>query len=180
MGSVYFAVPRKMSFFMIFELPPSLEKKLNRASMKKTWISRFLSFFFMPLFYKSGLKINFDPENYFAILPKKRFNINWYGTVAGSAILGNSELAAGSYLFMLTKGNYRMICKQLDYKFLLPSNDDIMFKTTLDKDDLFKKIATGEKFNISMTIKAFRAKNKKAGKRIGSGIISFHVWPLGV
>ncbi|MGH1471660.1 MAG: hypothetical protein ACRBCS_10735 [Cellvibrionaceae bacterium] len=165
---------------MIFELPPGLEKKLNRASMKKPWINRLLSFFFMPLVHKSGLKINFDPNNYFALLPKKRFNINWYGTVAGSAILGNSELAAGSYLFMLTKGNYRMICKQLEYKFLLPSTEDIIFKTTIDEDDLNQKVATGEKFNISMTIKAFRAKNKLPGKRIGSGIISFHVWPLGI
>ncbi len=165
---------------MMFELPPSLEKKLNRISMKKPWINPLLSFFFMPLVHKSGLKINFDPNNYFALLPKKRFNINWYGTVAGSAILGNSELAAGSYLFMLTKGNYRMICKQLEYKFLLPSTDDIIFKTTIDEDDLTQKVASGEKFSISMTIKAFRAKNKKPGKRIGSGIISFHVWPLGI
>lgn len=148
--------------------------------MKHPFINRLLSFLFMPYIYKSGLKINFDPENYYAILPKRRINQNWYGTMGGGAILGNVELAAGSYLFMLTGGEYRMVCKDLDYRFLLPSIDGVMYRASLDLDELKQKVAAGGKFNISMDVKVFRVTNKtQQGKRVGGGVISFHVWPVG-
>ena len=165
---------------MTFLLTPKLEKYFNRLSMKSGFFNRLLSFFYMPFVFKSGLKINFVENDYYAILPKKRFNKNWYGTMAGGPILGNSELAAGSYLFMLSKGEYRMICTHLNYRFLLPSLDSVMYKAFVDLEELASKIKTGEKFNIDMTIKVFRLKNKdNAGRRIGSGSISFHVWPIG-
>ncbi len=165
---------------MAIELPPGLEKRLNKLSMKHPLLNKLLSMLFMPYVFKSGLKINFDPENYYAILPKKRINQNWYGTMGGGAILGNVELAAGSYLFMMTEGNYRMVCKALDYRFLLPSNDAVMYKATLDLDELKEKVDAGGKFNIDMDVKVFRTvKPRKAGKRIGGGIITFHVWPIG-
>lgn len=99
--------------------------------------------------------------------------------MAGGAILGNSELAAGSYLFMLSKGEYRMICTSLNYRFLLPSIDAIMYKAFVDLEELADKIKTGDKFNIEMTIKVFRTSKNKATRRIGSGTISFHMWPVG-
>ncbi|MBT1450616.1 hypothetical protein KJ365_06945 [Glaciecola sp. XM2] len=164
---------------MAIPLPPKLEKYFNRLSIKSRFFNRVLSFFFMPFVHKSGLKMNFVEDDYYAILPKRRINTNWYGTMAGGAILGNSELAAGSYLFMLSKGEYRMICTRLNYRFLLPSLDSIMYKAYVDLEELAEKIKAGGKFNIDMTLKVFRINNDKAGRRIGSGTISFHMWPVG-
>jgi hypothetical protein len=166
---------------MAIPLTPKLEKYFNRLSIKSRFFNRLLSFFFMPFVFKSGLKMNFVEDDYYAILPKRRMNVNWYGTMAGGAILGNSELAAGSYLFMLTKGEYRMICTHLNYRFLLPSIDAIMYKAYVDLEELAEKLKAGGKFNIDMTIKVFRTNKEKnkATRRIGSGTISFHMWPVG-
>jgi hypothetical protein len=164
---------------MAISLPPKLERYFNRLSIKNRFFNKLLSFIFMPFVFKSRLKINFVEDDYYAILTKKRFNVNWYGTMSGGAILGNSELAAGSYLFMLSKGNYRMICTHFNYRFLLPSIDAIMYKVSVDLDELAEKIKTGGKFHVDMTIKVFRNNKNKAGRRIGSGTISFHMWPVG-
>lgn len=164
---------------MAIPLTPKLEKFFNRLSIKSRFFNRLLSFFFMPFVHKSGLKMNFVEDDYYAILPKRRINVNWYGTMAGGAILGNSELAAGSYLFMLSKGEYRMICTSLNYRFLLPTIDAIMYKASVDLEELTEKLKSGGKFNIEMTIKVFRTKKNKATRRIGSGTISFHMWPIG-
>jgi len=165
---------------MAVALPPELEIKLNKLSIKKPLINRLLAVIFMPFIARSGLKVNYDPQDFRAYLPKKRFNSNWYGTQSGAAILGNSELAAGCYLFMLTQGEYRMVCTRLDYRFLLPSTDPVIYRVDLDKAELEEKIRAGGKFMMDMTIKLYRATSKTTtGKRIGSGKISFKVWPVG-
>ena len=165
---------------MAVALPPAWEIKLNKLSIKSPFFNRLLGLVFMPFIARSGLKVNYDPANFYAYLPKKRFNSNWYGTQSGAAILGNSELAAGSYLFMLTRGEYRMVCTHLDYRFLLPSIDPVIFKVDLDTVDLEKKLAAGGQFMMDMTIKLYRAASRTTtGKRIGSGKISFKVWPVG-
>lgn len=165
---------------MALALPPRLEIKLNKLSIKSVVLNRILGVLFMPFVARSGLKVHYDPKDFYAYLPKKRFNSNWYGTLAGAAILGNSELAAGSYLFMLTRGEYRMVCTRLDYRFLLPSTEAVIFKVSLDQAELEKKLAAGGKFMMDMTLKLYRATSKKTtGKRIGSGSISFKVWPVG-
>ncbi|WP_114416544.1 hypothetical protein [Marinospirillum perlucidum] len=164
---------------MALALPPDLEVRLNQLSIKYAFLNRILGFLFMPFIARSGLKVNYDPANFYAYLPKKRFNSNWYGTMAGAAILGNSELAAGSYLFMLTRGEYRMVCTHLDYRFLLPSTDSVTFKVSLDQEELAEKVKQGGQFMIDMTLKLYRATSRdKTGKRIGSGDISFKVWPV--
>ncbi|SFB86548.1 hypothetical protein SAMN05660443_0611 [Marinospirillum celere] len=165
---------------MAVALPPAWEIKLNKLSIKYAFLNRVLALVFMPFIARSGLKVNYDPANFYAYLPKKRFNANWYGTQSGAAILGNSELAAGAYLFMLTQGEYRMVCTRLDYRFLLPSSDPVIFKVDHDQAELEAKRAAGEKFRMDLTIKLYRASSKTTtGKRIGSGNISFKVWPVG-
>jgi len=67
----------------------------------------------------------------------------------------------------------------LNYRFLLPSIDAIMYKASVDLDELAEKIKTGGKFNIEMTIKVFRINKNKAGRRIGAGTVTFHMWPVG-
>jgi hypothetical protein len=164
---------------MALALPPDWEVRLNKLSIKKPFLNRVLGLVFMPFIARSGLKVNYDPDNFYVYLPKKRFNSNWYGTMAGAAILGNSELAAGSYLFMLTRGEYRMVCTRLDYRFLLPSTDSVTFKVFLDEEELAEKVKQGGQFMMDMSLKLYRAPSKTTtGKRIGSGKISFKVWPV--
>lgn len=165
---------------MPLALPPAWEIRLNKLTMKSAVANRVLALIFMPFIARSGLKVNYDPADFYAYLPKQRFNINWYGTVSGASILGNSELAAGAYLFMQTQGEYRMVCTHLDYHFLLPSTDAVIFKVDLDQAELEEKMAAGGKFMMDLTIKLYRATSKiNTGKRIGSGKISFKVWPVG-
>lgn len=165
---------------MPLALPPAWEIRLNKLTMKSTVANRVLAFIFMPFIARSGLKINYDPSNFYAYLPKKRINVNWYGTISGAAILGNSELAAGAYLFMQTQGEYRMVCTHLDYYFLLPSTEAVIFKADLDQAELATKMAAGGSFMMDMTVKLYRAKSKTTqGKRIGAGHIRFKVWPVG-
>ena len=40
--------------------------------------------------------------------------------MAGGALLANSEIAGGSYVFGICGGDYTVVCKDLDYKFLRP------------------------------------------------------------
>jgi Domain of unknown function (DUF4442) len=165
---------------MAVALPPNVEIYFNKLSIKSPLISKLLSMIFLPYISKSGLRMNYDPDNYYAVLPKKRLNTNWYGTIGGAALLANLELAAGSYLFMMTKGEYRMVCKDINYRFLLPSVSDIMYKASTDLIELKEKIAAGGKFNISLNVKVFRVGSIKdaAGKRMGGGMVSFHMWPV--
>lgn len=100
--------------------------------------------------------------------------------MGGGAILGNVELAAGAYLFMMTEGRYRMVCKHQDYKFLLPSTGAIMFKATVDENELQQKMQQGGKFSIDLKVKTYRVVgHNEQGKRIGSGDVTFYVWPVG-
>lgn len=165
---------------MAVQLPPALEKRLNKLFIENRLVSQILSFFFMPYLLKSGLKVNFDPEDFFAILPKRQINQNWYNTMGGAAILANLELAAGAYLFMMTRGDYRLVCKGLDYRFILPSVGAVLYKAAVEPEVLQAKLESGKKFDIDLDVKVYRATSEsKPGKRMGGGVITFHVWPIG-
>ncbi|XOV75629.1 MAG: hypothetical protein ACFHWZ_00920 [Phycisphaerales bacterium] len=56
------------------------------------------------------------------ILPFRRFNKNWYNAMAGAALLGNSEVAGGMYIFQKAGKDYTVVCKELHYKFLRPAS----------------------------------------------------------
>ncbi|SFX80142.1 hypothetical protein [Marinospirillum alkaliphilum] len=165
---------------MPLALPPAWEIRLNKLTMKSAFAHQLLALIFMPFLARSRLKVNYDPADFYAYLPRNRFNTNWYGSQSGAAILAHSELAAGACVFMLTQGEYRMVCTHLEYNFLLPSTDPVIYKVELDQVELEKKRAAGGKFMVDLTIKVYRATSKTTtGKRIGSGKIGFKVWPVG-
>src|SRR5258705_9428121 len=66
-----------------------------------------------------------------AILPFRRFNRNWYRAMAGGALLANSEIAGGGYVFGLCGADYTVLCKQLNYTFLRPCFGPAGFRMTL-------------------------------------------------
>ena len=55
----------------------------------------------------------FQDAKFAAILPFKRVNRNWYNAMAGAALLGNSEVAAGMFLFGECGSDYN-VCVQAD------------------------------------------------------------------
>ena len=62
-----------------------------------------------------------DSKRFVAVLPFKRVNRNWYNAMAGAALLGNSEVAAGMYLFSEMRQRLHMVvCKEMQYQFLRP------------------------------------------------------------
>ena len=61
-----------------------------------------------------------NTDTFSAVLPFRRFNRNWYRAMAGGALLANSEIAGGMYVFGVCGGDYTVVCKNLNYTFLRP------------------------------------------------------------
>ena len=59
-------------------------------------------------------------DRFTAVLPFKRSNRNFYNAMAGASLLGNSEVAAGMFLFKHCGSDYAVVCKNMSYKFLRP------------------------------------------------------------
>jgi len=92
-----------------------------------------------------------DERTFAATLPFKRFNRNWYNAMAGAALLANSEIAAGAYIMGITGGEYTIVCKNLEYKFLRPCYGPALYKI-VPRDDLKALIAGGKEFNMTMDL----------------------------
>jgi len=65
-----------------------------------------------------------------AVLPFRRFNRNWYRAMAGGALLANSEIAGGMYVFGIVGGDYTVVCKHLEYRFLRPCFGPAVYRMT--------------------------------------------------
>lgn len=113
-----------------------------------------------------------------AILPFKRFNRNWYNAMAGAALLGNSEIAGGMYVFGVCGGDYTVVCKHLEYKFLRPCFGPAIYRLT-PKEDIQALIATGSEFNITIDMDVCQqiVKPGEREKRVGKSTAVFHVTP---
>ncbi len=136
-------------------------------------------------------------NSFFAVLPFKRINKNWYNAMAGAALLGNAEIAGGMYVFDLAGGDYTVVCKNLEFKFLRPCFGDAIYKIT-PREDLMAFIKSGDEFNITLDMEIVQAPivpekaksaagkvlpkavgEKVAGKerRVGKCVVTFHVTP---
>lgn len=131
--------------------------------------------------------MNSDETTQRAILPFRRFNKNWYNAMAGAALLGNSEIAGGNYLFKFCGGDYTVVCKHLEYKFLRPCLGPAEYLMT-PVEDIHALMATGKEFNIAIRmeiVQALMPGNKPrmiAGKPakpkcVGRCTATFHVTP---
>ncbi|EGG92902.1 hypothetical protein IMCC1989_2248 [gamma proteobacterium IMCC1989] len=160
---------------------PRLERALNKATIRSPFLRWLLSFVFLPLAWRFGMRINYSLENFFVEVPHKKLVRNTYGTVGGAALLANLELAAGSYLFMRTDGGHRMVCRNVTYRFMLPSSNGLHFKVEpMNEEDLEASIQSGKPFNTSLKVKVF-SRGKQSGKPercIGRGEVRFHLWAI--
>ena len=164
-----------------------LEAWVSRLSTRNNFWHKFCSWIWLPIAYRSGIKkvrrgekVEGQPEGFAALLPFRRFNRNWYSAMAGAALLANSEIAGGMYVFDVVGGDYTVVCKELHYKFRLPCFGPAVYRVTA-KDDLNELVAEGGEFNIDVEINIYQALKKATDgrneRRVGTSSATFHVTP---
>src|SRR5690606_17080231 len=98
--------------------------------------------------------------------------------MAGAALLGNAEIAGGMYVFGTVGGDYTVVCKRLEYKFLRPCLGPAIYRIA-PQDDLDELVARGEEFNIALRMNVLQQARKPGTreKRVGVVDVEFHVTP---
>ncbi len=169
------------------------EAFISRLSTKNNFWHRVCSLIWLPYAFRSGIVMRrIDDKRFSATLPFTRFNKNWYNAMAGAALLGNSEIAGGMYVFSACGGDYTVVCKHLEYKFLRPCFGPAEYRIS-PRDELAPLLAGGGEFNITIdmdvvqALPARRKGGKKAPKtqtlpkfgekRVGRCSATFHVTP---
>ena len=106
-----------------------VEAFIARLSTRNHFWHRVCSMIWLPYAFKSGIRMKrLDEMTFSATLPFKRFNRNWYNAMAGAALLANSEIAAGAYVMGITGGDYTIVCKNLEYRFLRPCYGPALYR----------------------------------------------------
>ncbi|MEZ6243818.1 MAG: hypothetical protein R3B57_12340 [Phycisphaerales bacterium] len=177
-----------------------VEAFLSRLSTRNHFWHRVCSLIWLPYAFRSGIRMKrVDEKTFSATLPFRRFNRNWYNAMAGAALLGNSEIAGGAYVFGECGGDYEVVCKRLEYDFLRPCFGPAEYRIS-PREDMGELIATGEEFNLTVDMEivqllptltgrkgdkksakksAKRGRDRIVGreKRVGRCTAIFHVTP---
>lgn len=157
----------------------NLEARISRLSTKNNFWHRVCSWVFLPLAYRSGIKFKHVARDSFSVvLPFRRFNKNWYSAMAGASLLANSEVAGGMFVFGKCGGDYTVVCKHLDYKFLRPCYGPAIYNIQ-PREDIDALVKEGGEFNLTLDMSVVQAVHKKdkAEPRVGKAEITFHVTP---
>ncbi len=155
-----------------------IEAFISRLSVRDNFWHSICSLIWLPLAFFSGIRMKqLDPQTFAAFLPFRRFNRNWYRAMAGGALLANSEIAGGMYVFGVCGGDYTVVCKNLSYTFLRPCFGPAVYRMT-PREDIKGLMATGTEFNITMDMEiqqqGFRGERDR---RVGRCEAIFHVTP---
>jgi hypothetical protein len=156
-----------------------IEAFISRLSTRSNFWHRVCSLIWLPYAFRSGIKMKrVDQHTFTAVLPFRRFNKNWYNAMAGAALLGNSEIAGGMYVFGVCGSDYTVVCKHLDYRFLRPCFGPAVYRIS-PQEDLEALVKAGGEFNITIDMDIVQALNKPGGKdkRVGKCSATFHVTP---
>lgn len=157
-----------------------VETFASKLSTRNNFWHRVCSLVWLPYAFKSGIKMaqKEDPGHFSYVLPFRRFNKNWYNAMAGAALLGNSEVAAGMYIFKQVGKDYTVVCKELHYKFLRPCFGPAVYKVIPD-NTIPEKVAAGGEFNVPLTINIYQPPTKpsETERRVGRCKATFHVAP---
>lgn len=183
--------PRKRKRRTLFE---RAEAFVSRLSTRNNFWHRVCSMIWLPYAFRSGITMKkVDERTFSAVLPFRRFNKNWYNAMAGAALLGNAEIAGGSYVFQFCGSDYTVVCKHLEYTFLRPCFGPAEYRVT-PRDDIAKLIEDGGEFNVTVVMNVVqvlpaakpkdKSRNIKPGrlnvgreKRVGRVNATFHVTP---
>lgn len=155
-----------------------IEAFISRLSVRDNFWHSICSLIWLPLAFFSGIRMKqLDPNTFSAVLPFRRFNRNWYRAMAGGALLANSEIAGGMYVFGVVGGDYTVVCKHLSYTFLRPCLGPAVYRMT-PRENIHELRATGREFNITMDMEiqqqGFRGERDR---RVGRCEAVFHVTP---
>ena len=155
-----------------------VEAFISKLSVRDNFWHSVCSFLWLPLAFFSGIRMReLDPQTFAAVLPFRRFNRNWYRAMAGGALLANSEIAGGMYVFGVCGGDYTVVCKNLNYTFLRPCFGPAVYRMT-PREDIKALAATGREFNITLDLEisqqGFRGERDR---RVGRCEATFHVTP---
>lgn len=154
------------------------EAFISRLSTRNNFWHKVCSLIWLPYAFRSGISMKrLDSTRFSAVLPFKRVNRNWYNAMAGAALLGNSEVAAGMYLFSECGSDYIVVCKEMNYRFLRPCMGPAVYHI-VNAEDVQEKIRAGGEFNIDLELE-IRQQLKKNGRelRVGRCNITFHCTP---
>src|SRR5262245_38926878 len=87
-----------------------IEAFISRLSIRDNFWHSVCSLLWLPLAAFSGIRMKqLNAETFSAVLPFRRFNRNWYRAMAGGALLANSEIAGGMYVFGVCGGDYTVV-----------------------------------------------------------------------
>jgi hypothetical protein len=154
-----------------------LEAFVSRLSVRDNFWHRICSLIWLPQAFFSGIKMKVLDANTAAILPFTRFNRNFYRAMAGGALLANSEIAGGMYVFGICGGAHIVVCKHLEYTFLRPCFGPAVYKMN-PREDIHKLLAAGEEFNITLDLEILQQVSPgERDKRVGRCEATFHVTP---
>jgi len=154
------------------------EAFISRLSTRNWFWQKVCSLIWLPFAFRSGITLRRASENRFtAVLPFTRGNRNWYNAMAGAALLGNSEVAAGLFLFGRVGSDYIVVCKRMEYKFLRPCVGPALYDI-VPQQDLDELIRKGGEFNIDLEMDICQqVKDHGRQKRVGKCLITFHCAP---
>jgi hypothetical protein len=155
-----------------------IEAWISRLSTRNNFWHRVCSLVWLPYAFRSGITMKrLDSNRFRAVLPFRRFNRNWYNAMAGAALLGNSEVAAGMYLFSECGSEYTVVCRNLSYRFLRPCLGPAVYEVVAS-DHLKDKLDAGGEFNIDLEMEVRQQLRKKGREvRVGRCAITFHCTP---
>lgn len=155
-----------------------MEAFVSRLSTRNAFWQKVCSLIWLPYAFRSGITMKrLDSKTFSAVLPFRRFNRNWYNAMAGAALLGNSEVAGGLYLFAECGSDYIVVCKELKYRFLRPCFGPAVYRV-VNAEDVKAKVATRGEFNIDLEMEISQ-QLKQQGKelKVGRCFITFHCTP---
>ncbi len=156
-----------------------VEAWLSRISTVNPFLNKVCSSIWLPYAFRSGITMKtLDTKRFVAVLPFRRFNRNWYNAMAGAALLGNSEVAGGMYLFGRCGSEYMVVCKEMKYRFVRPCYGPAMYEV-INAEDVEQKLAQGGEFNIALVMEIRQHVHKSRGKAplVGKCEIVFHCHP---
>jgi len=157
-----------------------LDEFISRLSTRNTFWSRVCSFIWLPYAFFSGIKMRLmgTHDAHVAVLPFTRFNRNWYNAMAGAALLGNSEIAGGMYVFGIVGAEYTVVCKHLEYKFMRPCLGPALYHIE-PRGEIKPLVEKGGEFNVTLDLDICQQalKTGDTEKRVGKCAVTFHVTP---
>ena len=159
-----------------------VEAFITRLSTRNNFWHRVCSLIWLPFAFRSGISMRrMTGDRFSLVLPFKRSNRNFYNAMAGAALLGNSEVAAGVFLFKHCGSDYAVVCKNMTYKFLRPCYGPAVYnvrEADSIETELHSQMDEHKEFNIEFTMDITQILHNRGKEvRVGRCDITFHCTP---